>query len=97
MLSNSFVKRFRKLDAYAKTLDDFRVRTATGGTGKYLYSMLSSFDTNQTTVVTLVSAVTILLLVLFEVIRYMTPVMQSEIIVDGGIMVRYRERWAWCV
>lgn len=44
--------------------------------------------TNQTTVVTLVSAVTILLLVLFEVIRYMTPVMQSEIIVDGGIMVR---------
>ena len=63
--------------------------------------MLSSFDTNQATVVTLVSAVTILLLVLFEVIRYMTPVMQSEIIVDGGIMVRYRERererWAWCV
>ena len=38
--------------------------------------------------VTLVSAFTILLLVLFEVIRYMTPVMQSEIIVDGGIMVR---------
>jgi hypothetical protein len=33
MVSNSFLKRFRKLDAYAKTLDDFRVRTATGGTG----------------------------------------------------------------
>lgn len=33
MVSNSFIKRFRKLDAYAKTLDDFRVRTATGGTG----------------------------------------------------------------
>ncbi|KAI9265958.1 endoplasmic reticulum vesicle transporter-domain-containing protein [Sporodiniella umbellata] len=32
MVSNSFIKRFRKLDAYAKTLDDFRVRTATGGT-----------------------------------------------------------------
>lgn len=45
MVSNSFIKRFRKLDAYAKTLDDFRVRTATGGTGirlnlfffKYIY------------------------------------------------------------
>ncbi|KAG1152174.1 hypothetical protein G6F37_005747 [Rhizopus arrhizus] len=31
MVSSSFIKRFRKLDAYAKTLDDFRVRTATGG------------------------------------------------------------------
>ncbi|CEP10460.1 hypothetical protein [Parasitella parasitica] len=68
MLSNSFLKRFRKLDAYAKTLDDFRVRTATGGT------------------VTLLSAFTIAVLVLFEIIRFMTPVMQSEIIVDGGIM-----------
>jgi hypothetical protein len=28
------MKTFRKLDAYAKTIDDFRVRTATGGTGK---------------------------------------------------------------
>jgi hypothetical protein len=33
MVSSSFIKRFRKLDAYAKTLDDFRVRTATGGAG----------------------------------------------------------------
>ncbi|GAA5804324.1 endoplasmic reticulum vesicle transporter-domain-containing protein [Helicostylum pulchrum] len=67
MVSNSFVKRFRKLDAYAKTLDDFRVRTATGGT------------------VTMVSAFTIAMLVLFEIMRYMTPVMQTEIMVDGGI------------
>jgi hypothetical protein len=39
MVSNGFLKRFRKLDAYAKTLDDFRVRTATGGTGTnpYIY------------------------------------------------------------
>lgn len=40
MVSNSFLKRFRKLDAYAKTLDDFRVRTATGGTGKISSSSL---------------------------------------------------------
>ncbi|KAI8334489.1 endoplasmic reticulum vesicle transporter-domain-containing protein [Blakeslea trispora] len=66
MVSNSFLKRFRRLDAYAKTLDDFRVRTATGGT------------------VTLLTGITILVLVFFEVLRYMTPVMQSEIIVDGG-------------
>jgi hypothetical protein len=37
--------------------------------------------------VTLISALTIFALVLFEVIRYTTPVMQSEIIVDGGKMV----------
>jgi hypothetical protein len=37
MVSNGFLKRFRKLDAYAKTLDDFRVRTATGGTGTNPY------------------------------------------------------------
>lgn len=70
MVSNSFVKRFRKLDAHAKTLDDFRIRTATGGT------------------VTIVSAITIALLVLFEVIRYITPEMQSEITIDGGKMVK---------
>ncbi|KAI7907221.1 endoplasmic reticulum vesicle transporter-domain-containing protein [Cokeromyces recurvatus] len=68
MVSKSFLKRFRKLDAYAKTLDDFRVRTATGGT------------------VTLISFFIIILLVLFEVTRYMTPIMKSEIIVDGGKM-----------
>ncbi|KAI8092304.1 endoplasmic reticulum vesicle transporter-domain-containing protein [Gilbertella persicaria] len=68
MVSNSFLKRFRKLDAYAKTLDDFRVRTATGGT------------------VTLISGLTIFVLVTFEVFRYLTPIMQSEIIVDGGKM-----------
>jgi hypothetical protein len=28
------------------------------------------------------------MLILFEVIRFMTPIMQSEIIVDGGIMVK---------
>lgn len=38
--------------------------------------------------VTLISAFTIFALVLFEVVRYMTPVMVSEIIVDGGKMVR---------
>ncbi|KAI9469891.1 MAG: endoplasmic reticulum vesicle transporter-domain-containing protein [Benjaminiella poitrasii] len=68
MVSKLFLKRFRKLDAYAKTLDDFRVRTATGGT------------------VTLVSFFIIIVLVLFEVVRYVTPVMKSEIIVDGGKM-----------
>ncbi|KAI9016372.1 endoplasmic reticulum vesicle transporter-domain-containing protein [Phycomyces nitens] len=30
MLSRSFLQRFRRLDAYAKTLDDFRIRTASG-------------------------------------------------------------------
>ncbi|KAI8098853.1 endoplasmic reticulum vesicle transporter-domain-containing protein [Halteromyces radiatus] len=30
MLSKSFLNRFKRLDAYAKTLDDFRIRTTTG-------------------------------------------------------------------
>ncbi|CEG65262.1 hypothetical protein RMATCC62417_02078 [Rhizopus microsporus] len=68
MVSSSFIKRFRKLDAYAKTLDDFRVRTATGGT------------------VTIICGITILLLMLFETARYLTPVMKPEILVDGGKM-----------
>jgi hypothetical protein len=37
--------------------------------------------------VTLLSALTIFTLILFEITRYMTPVMLSEIIVDGGKMV----------
>ncbi|KAI9305444.1 endoplasmic reticulum vesicle transporter-domain-containing protein [Cunninghamella echinulata] len=32
MVSKSFLSRFKRLDAYAKTLDDFRVVTTTGGT-----------------------------------------------------------------
>ncbi|CAO3607272.1 unnamed protein product [Cunninghamella blakesleeana] len=32
MVSKSFINRFKRLDAYAKTLDDFRVVTTTGGT-----------------------------------------------------------------
>ncbi|KAI8062615.1 endoplasmic reticulum vesicle transporter-domain-containing protein [Gongronella butleri] len=30
MLSKSFVNKFKRLDAYAKTIDDFRIRTRTG-------------------------------------------------------------------
>lgn len=30
----SFFVRFRNFDAYAKTLDDFRVKTTAGATGK---------------------------------------------------------------
>ena len=89
MVSNGFLKRFRKLDAYAKTLDDFRVRTATGGTGNVaLLCSCFSIKLISCLLVTLVSAVTILILVLFEVGRYLTPVMNTEILVDGGIQVR---------
>lgn len=35
----------------------------------------------------MISAITIAALVLFEIIRYLTPVMQSEIMVDGGKQV----------
>lgn len=92
MVSNSFLKRFRKLDAYAKTLDDFRVRTATGGTGilnimNNLFSNLTSKSNQSIFIVTLISTLTIAVLVLFEVVRYLTPVMQTEILVDGGIQV----------
>ncbi|KAI8971707.1 endoplasmic reticulum vesicle transporter-domain-containing protein [Mycotypha africana] len=66
MVSKSLLKRFKSLDAHAKTLDDFRVRTATGGT------------------VTMISFVIIIVLSLFELFRYLTPTMHSEIMVDGG-------------
>lgn len=35
----------------------------------------------------MISGLTIAALILFEVVRYLTPVMQSEIMVDGGIQV----------
>ncbi|KAI8997450.1 endoplasmic reticulum vesicle transporter-domain-containing protein [Pilobolus umbonatus] len=68
MVSSSFLKKLQKLDAHAKTIDDFRVRTVTGGT------------------VTLITGALISALVLFEIMRYITPVMNSEIVVDGGKM-----------
>lgn len=87
MVSSSFIKRFRKLDAYAKTLDDFRVRTATGGTGNiWLVCYLLPFTDNYF-IVTIICGITILLLMLFETARYLTPVMKPEILVDGGKMV----------
>lgn len=54
-----------------------------------VYDIVSNFEyLANNNLVTLVSAFTILVLILFEVIRFMTPIMQSEIIVDGGIMVK---------
>lgn len=54
-----------------------------------IYDTVSNFEClANNNLVTLVSAFTILVLILFEVIRFMTPIMQSEIIVDGGIMVK---------
>lgn len=38
----------------------------------------------------MISGITIAALVLLEIIRYLTPVMQSEIMVDGGIQVRIK-------
>lgn len=40
----------------------------------------------------MVSAFTIATLVLFEIMRYLTPVMQSEIMVDGGIQVQKEKK-----
>ncbi|KAJ3356931.1 Endoplasmic reticulum-Golgi intermediate compartment protein 3 [Allomyces javanicus] len=54
----------RSFDAYAKPLDDFRIRTRTGG------------------IVTLVSAIVILLLVASEWMDYMTPEHHTRLIVD---------------
>ena len=54
-----------------------------------IYDIVSNFEyLANNNLVTLVSAFTIMMLILFEVIRFMTPIMQSEIIVDGGIMVK---------
>ncbi|KAI8380935.1 endoplasmic reticulum vesicle transporter-domain-containing protein [Radiomyces spectabilis] len=79
MGSNSWLHRFRRLDAYAKTLDDFRIRTATGATVVFMFRLTSVHR-----LVSLISAIVIAVLVIFEVGRYLTPEMHSAIIVDGG-------------
>lgn len=91
MVSNGFLKRFRKLDAYAKTLDDFRVRTATGGTGTNPYIKTETWY-KLCYLVTLVCALTILTLLTFEIYRYLTPVMLPAIMVDGGKQVRKEKK-----
>ncbi|KAI8141531.1 endoplasmic reticulum vesicle transporter-domain-containing protein [Fennellomyces sp. T-0311] len=68
MGSKSFLQRFRHLDAYAKPLEDVRIRTTTGAS------------------VTLFSGVVIVILVFFEIYRFITPEMQPEIVVDSGKM-----------
>lgn len=44
-MSPKLIDKFKQFDAYAKTLEDFRVKTATGATGKdlsrfYVYCLL---------------------------------------------------------
>lgn len=34
-MSSQLFDKFKQLDAYAKTLEDFRVKTATGAASKY--------------------------------------------------------------
>lgn len=33
-MSSKIVERFKQFDAYAKTLEDFRIKTTTGAAGK---------------------------------------------------------------
>lgn len=34
-MSNQLIEKFKQFDAYAKTLEDFRVRTASGAASNY--------------------------------------------------------------
>ena len=43
MAVKSFLQRFRKLDAYAKPLEDVRIRTMTGASGTFN----NSFGSNR--------------------------------------------------
>ncbi|KAI5641537.1 endoplasmic reticulum vesicle transporter domain-containing protein [Phthorimaea operculella] len=63
-MSSQFIDKFKQLDAYAKTLEDFRIKTTTGAA------------------VTVVGALTMLLLFLSELNTYMSPNISEELFVD---------------
>mgnify|MGYP000110809945 CR=1 FL=1 len=45
MQLNNLVERLRRFDAYPKTLEDFRVKTFGGATGKWLINKVVHFRT----------------------------------------------------
>lgn len=79
----SLAFRFRQFDAYAKTLDDFRVKTTAGATGK-VDSIETYGRVNCSNLVTVISALIIVYLVMSELIAYRTPIWRPELIVDKG-------------
>jgi hypothetical protein len=76
----SLFGNLRQLDGYAKTLDDFRVKTTTGASGWCCF-----YYTNSCwllCLVTVISALIILALVCSELIAYNTPIWRPSLVVD---------------
>lgn len=73
-----------KLDAYPKTLEDFRIKTFCGATGKLI--SVSSFTWFNWFIVldlvTSISIVIILILFCLELNQYLTPFVHEELMVD---------------
>ena len=62
--------RLKNLDAYSKTLEDFKIKTFSGATSKFNLERLTII--NLLYVVTLISSVIILILFLSELTYYLT-------------------------
>lgn len=86
MPPKSFMNRLKRLDAYSKTLEEFRIRTTTGAVGTVHHSPSLVTLILIPSIVTLISTVIIGFLVMIELWSYMIPVLKPEIVVDGGKM-----------
>jgi hypothetical protein len=74
----------RQFDGYAKTLDDFRVKTTTGASGTSTSSIHLALLTQQYNIflVTIISTLVIIILICSELIAYTTSTWRPSLVVD---------------
>ncbi|CEP11468.1 hypothetical protein [Parasitella parasitica] len=79
----SVFRGLRQFDGYAKTLDDFRVKTTGGASGKYKNCEINAFiELLNYVPVTIISTLIIITLVCSEVLVYTTPHWKPSLVVD---------------
>ena len=68
----SMLGRLKNLDAYSKTLEDFKIKTFSGATSKTYKLLKAGVTVASISLVTLVSSIIILLLFLSELLYFLS-------------------------